>query len=90
MIKLSGKELRWILRLANGHYDSKNFRKFIKEYDLQKLDRFLKLLLLRFHPNNFNWRWNSRAKWILLTEEEMDEAKVKWFESIPKEGSQSL
>ena len=67
IVKIKGNELGWILKLAENHYMSKNFQNYIKKYKLDKLDDFLKLLLCRFHPNNFNPE-DSSTIWILTKE----------------------
>ena len=68
-MKINGNELGWILRLAEGHYDSEQFQQWLKKHDLEKLNDFLKELMCKFHPTNF-YAGNSRKVWILTDEEE--------------------
>lgn len=70
VIELKANELGWILKLAENHYDSKQFREYIKKHNLEKLNRFLKLLILRFHPNHF-YVGHPETIWILIKKEEL-------------------
>jgi len=74
MIELSGNELGWILRLAELHNDSKDFKNYLKKFELEDLQKFLNLLIVKFHPSNFNCG-NSKIKWILITKEELEDIK---------------
>jgi len=67
-LKLKGNELGWILKLAENHYMSTAFQDYIKKYNLDELNQFLKLLLCRFHPNNFNAGHNQTI-WILTKDD---------------------
>jgi len=79
-ITLRGNELGWILKLAEGHYDSKEFREWIKNNKLEKLNKLLSLLIAKFHPNNFN-AGSSKTIWLLREEPTPD----KQLESLHQE-----
>jgi len=70
MIELKGNELGWILRLADEHYRSKEFEEWVEQFKRGIVKEFLKQLMIKFHPNNFNYGTHM-TKWILLTEEEL-------------------
>lgn len=76
MIELSGNELGWIIRLAEGYVNSEGFKGYRRRHLFQgaELHSFLQELLARFHPNNFNCG-NSRTKWILISAKELEELK---------------
>lgn len=74
MIEIKGNELGWLLNLAEKYYGSPQFREYIKKYKFQKLDNHIRLILLKFHPNNFS-AGTSRQVWYLITKEELEQIK---------------
>lgn len=71
-IELKGNELGWILKLAEEHYISDKFQKYIKQFKLEALDKFLQELMCYFHPNNFS-AGHSETIWILTKKEAKNE-----------------
>ena len=84
MIKLKGSELGWILNLAEKYHLSAGYKKHVKEFRLQKLDKFLGELLSRFHPNNFH-AGNRRQVWFLVNKTELEEHLEKLYKAWQKQ-----
>lgn len=77
-IKLKGNELGWLIRMAEKGYMDEKFQQWLKDNELEGLHRFLKLLMCRFHPNNFN-AGHSEDIWTLTNDETIILDFLKWY-----------
>lgn len=67
-LELKGNELGWLLKLAEKGYMCKEFREWIEKYNMQGVDDFLKVLMCKVHPNNFNPK-SSNVTWVIKEKE---------------------
>ena len=87
MIELTGNELGWIIKLAEMYSQSEAYKEFMKKHTGVK--RFVKGVLIKFHPNNFN-PGNSTVDWYIIKGEDLARIRREEFDKGREEGSASM
>jgi len=63
-----GNQLGWLFKLAETYINSENWKEFVKLHP--EVDRFVRRIMVNFHPLNFD-PGNSSVDWYIIKGEEL-------------------